>query len=101
MLGLRQDLRDQKVYTIDSVSTAEIDDGLAVEVIKEGDGKERLRYWIHIADADRWAPRDSQLFELARRRATSLYLPQCAIHMLPSRCVTFRLLVRVDANRVF
>lgn len=84
MLGLRQDLRDQKVYTIDSASTSEIDDGLAVEAISGEDGSERHRIWIHIADADRWAPRDSEVFEVARKRATSLYLPHGSISMLPT-----------------
>ena len=91
-LGLRQDLRHHKVYTIDSVSTSEIDDGLSVEVIEEetsdGEKRERHRIWIHIADADRWAPRDSELFEAARRRITSLYLPRGSISMFPEKVAT-------------
>ena len=85
LLGLRQDFRHQKVYTIDSAGAQEIDDGLAVEVIKGEDGQERHRYWIHIADADRWAPRDSDLFKVARTRGASLYLPHGTVSMFPSR----------------
>jgi hypothetical protein len=85
LLNIRRDFRDQKVYTIDGASTTEIDDGLAVEVITKSGGSKRHRYWIHIADADRWAPRDSNVFELARKRATSLYLPHGSIPMLPSQ----------------
>jgi len=92
LLGLRQDFRHHKVYTIDAVSTSEIDDGLSVEVIEcvdeNGDKNERHRLWIHIADADRWAPRGSELFEAARRRITSLYLPQGSISMFPSKVAT-------------
>ena len=86
ILGIRRDYRSQKIYTIDSASTKEIDDGLGVEIIDSDseNGKKRYRYWIHIADADRWAPRKSELFEIARRRATSIYLPGTSIPMMPS-----------------
>jgi len=86
LLGIRSDFRSQKIYTIDGASTKEIDDGLGVEVIKEeGEtSKNRYRYWIHIADAERWAPRNSKLFEVARRRTTSIYLPGYSIPMMPS-----------------
>ena len=86
-LGIRRDFRSQKIYTIDSASTKEIDDGLGVEIINadsEDGNDKRYRYWIHIADADRWAPRKSELFEIARRRATSIYLPGTSIPMMPS-----------------
>jgi exoribonuclease-2 len=84
-LGIRRDFRSQKIYTIDSASTKEIDDGLGVEIINGSENSEkRYRYWIHIADADRWAPRKSELFEIARRRATSIYLPGTSIPMMPS-----------------
>jgi len=88
LLGIRRDLRSQKIYTIDSASTKEIDDGLGVEILEgddgNGNGEKRYRYWIHIADADRWAKRDSELFQIARRRATSIYLPGKSIPMMPS-----------------
>jgi exoribonuclease-2 len=74
-----------KVFTIDSASTSEIDDGISLEKFKDSDGMERQRIWVHIADADRWAPRTSQVFDIARRRVTSLYLPQGAIPMLPPK----------------
>ena len=87
LLGLRQDLRHHKVYTIDSVSTSEIDDGLSVETVERvnenGENITKHRIWVHIADVDRWAPRDSELFEAARRRITSLYLPRGSIPMFP------------------
>jgi exoribonuclease R len=92
LLGIRQDLRHLKVYTIDGASASEIDDGLSIEKISievndDADDSKKLvdkyRLWIHIADADRWAPRNSSLLEIARRRITSLYLPSGAIPMFP------------------
>ena len=84
ILGIRKDLTHQKIYTIDGASTYEIDDGLAVEIIDNKDGTTKYRYWIHIADADRWAPRHSEIFKLGQRRWTSHYLPGYSIPMFPS-----------------
>lgn len=85
LLGLRKNLRHEKVYTIDSESTSEIDDALSVEVIQNDDGSEKQRFWIHIADVDRFAPRGSRIYQVAKKRAISLYLPQGSISMFPSR----------------
>jgi hypothetical protein len=84
-LGLRQDLRHLKAYTIDAASTSEIDDALSVELFEDEHGMERKRYWVHIADADYWAPRDSNVIHAAHRRATSLYLPTGSVPMFPER----------------
>jgi RNB domain len=97
-LGLRQDLRHLKVYTIDSASTSEIDDGLSVETITGEGGQTRQRIWIHIADADHWAPRVSELFEAARRRITSLYLPRESISMFPSRIASYLMSLRANED---
>jgi exoribonuclease R len=86
ILGIRQDLRHQKVYTIDSPSTKDIDDGISVEAITDpSNNKQKLRYWIHIADVDRWAPRGSELLKVAERRGTSLYLPGMTLDMFPEK----------------
>lgn len=84
ILGLRKDLRRFKIYTIDNASASEIDDGISVEILPGSDGAIRQRYWIHIADADHWVPRSSKVYECARRRATSIYLPTGAYSMIPS-----------------
>jgi exoribonuclease R len=51
-LGLRQDFRREKVYTIDSASTVEIDDGLSLEVISNEDGSTRQRFWYACSQRD-------------------------------------------------
>ena len=85
LLGIRQDFRSQKIFTIDSASTKEIDDALGVEIINnDADDTKRYRYWIHIADSEKFAPVNSELFEIARKRATSIYLPGASIPMMPS-----------------
>jgi exoribonuclease II len=80
----RRDLTGLKVYTIDDESTTEIDDGLSLERLE--DGQERL--WIHIADPSRWLTPGDELDLEARRRSTTLYLPTGMIPMFPSALAT-------------
>eukprot|EP00804_Cyclotella_cryptica_P014520 CCRYP_004823-RA/>CCRYP_004823-RA protein AED:0.07 eAED:0.07 QI:200/1/1/1/0.87/0.77/9/1212/825 len=103
ILGIRQDLRHHKVYTIDSHSTEDIDDGLSVEVVDElsenKSQKRRLRYWIHIADVDRWAPRESKLLKVAERRGTSLYLPSVTLGMFPRNMASYVMALTSNADK--
>ncbi len=80
----RLDLTHLKVYTIDDESTREIDDGLSLEYLS--DGNQRL--WIHIADPSRWVQPGDELDLEARRRSTTLYLPTGMIPMFPSELAT-------------
>ena len=83
ILDIRKDLRSMKVITIDNESTKEIDDGLSVEIIDLPDGTRKQRLWIHISDAEGYAPRSSRLFEVGSRRGTSIYLPTKTYPMFP------------------
>jgi exoribonuclease-2 len=76
----RLDLTHLKVYTVDDVSTQEIDDGLSVEALEDG----RERVWIHIADPTRWLMPGDDLDLEARRRCTTVYLPTGMIPMFPA-----------------
>lgn len=80
----RLDLTHLKVYTIDDESTQEIDDGLSLEYLPEG----QQRLWIHIADPTRWVLPGDELDLEARRRSTTLYLPTGMIPMFPSQLAT-------------
>ncbi|HEY9660690.1 MAG TPA: ribonuclease R family protein [Allocoleopsis sp.] len=80
----RLDLTHLKVYTIDDESTREIDDGLSVEFL--ADGQQRL--WIHIADPTRWVFPGDELDLEARRRCTTVYLPTGMIPMFPQELAT-------------
>jgi len=82
--GDRLDLTDQKVYTIDDPNTKEIDDGISIETLP--DGQERI--WIHIADPSRLVQPEDELDQEARRRSTSLYLPTGMISMFPPKLAT-------------
>ena len=84
MQDLRRDLTHLHVYTIDDISTTEIDDGLSIETLADG----RKRIWIHIADPTRWLDPESILDKDARKRGTSVYLPTGVIPMFPMDLAT-------------
>jgi exoribonuclease-2 len=84
MGDLRRDLTHLHVYTIDDISTTEIDDGLSIETLSDG----CKRIWIHIADPTRWLDPESALDKDARKRGTSVYLPTGVIPMFPMDLAT-------------
>lgn len=77
----RHDLTHLKVYTIDDEGTEEIDDGLSLEFL--ANGQERL--WIHIADPSRWVEPGDPIDLEAQRRSTTVYLPTGRIPMFPEK----------------
>ncbi len=81
---LRRDLTHLHVYTIDDISTTEIDDGLSIETLADGS----KRIWVHIADPTRWLDPESALDRDARKRGTSVYLPTGVIPMFPMDLAT-------------
>jgi exoribonuclease-2 len=75
----RLDLTHLKVYTIDDESTTEIDDGLSLEFLENG----QQRIWIHIADPTRLLSPGDELDLEARKRTTTVYLPTGMIPCFP------------------
>ena len=80
----RLDLTHLKVYTIDDESTTEIDDGLSLEFLENG----QQRLWIHIADPTRLLSPGDELDMEARKRTTTVYLPTGMIPMFPPELAT-------------
>ena len=77
--GERLDLTGLHTYSLDDAETREIDDALSLET--SPDGRERI--WIHIADPGRLIAPGSPLDLEARQRASSLYLAERVVPMLP------------------
>jgi len=75
----REDVSFMDIITIDDPSTDEVDDGLSVETL--ADNTEWIH--IHIADPTRLFDPNSELDLEARRRVTSVYLPEKKVSMLP------------------
>lgn len=77
----REDLTSWPCYTIDDASTTEIDDALAFRVTDSG-----YELGIHIADASALlVPELTLLEEEIRERATSVYLPDLKVRMVPEQ----------------
>lgn len=74
----RRDLQGVYTFTIDDVSTRDMDDAISLE--ESGSG---FRLGIHISDVASVIPANSLLDKEARRRATSVYCPELTIHMFP------------------
>lgn len=78
-LAVRTDLRDQCIFTIDPETARDLDDALSCTVLPCGD----LRVGVHIADVTYFVREGSALDMVAARRATSVYMPDQVVPMLP------------------
>lgn len=77
----RVDLRNETIVTIDGADAKDLDD--AVTVTKNEDGTYKLG--VHIADVSYYVTQDSVLDREAYDRATSVYLTDRVIPMIPHR----------------
>ena len=80
-----RDLRERHVFTIDPADARDFDDALSLEPVSPrfASAGEQWRLGVHIADVSHYVPRGSSLDADARRRTTSVYLPDRVIPMLP------------------
>ena len=77
-----RDLRERFVFTIDPDDARDFDDALSIEQV-EGQGRLLWRIGVHIADVSHYVEWGSALDLAARRRATSVYLADRVIPMIP------------------
>jgi exoribonuclease-2 len=75
----RRDLRDLHAFTIDGQLTRDYDDALSLRQIDDS----LYEVGVHIADAAQFVTHDDLLDQEARERASSIYLPDSRIPMLP------------------
>jgi len=79
-LSGREDLTDLVTVTIDPVDAHDFDDAVSLTV------DPRSKHWqlgVHIADVSYFVPPGGPLDREARKRGTSVYLPQRVLPMLP------------------
>ncbi|XP_015440841.1 DIS3-like exonuclease 2 [Pteropus alecto] len=79
-LSKRRDLRKDCVFTIDPSTARDLDDALSCKPLADGNAYE---VGVHIADVSYFVPEESDLDKVAAERATSVYLVQKVVPMLP------------------
>ena len=77
-----RDLRERFIFTIDPDDARDFDDALSIEQV-EDQGRLLWRIGVHIADVSHYVDWGSALDLAARRRATSVYLVDRVIPMIP------------------
>lgn len=80
-IGKRRDLRETLTFTIDPDDAKDFDDALSFHRMD----KDHIEIGVHIADVSHYIEEDSALDTSAYERATSVYLPDRVVPMLPER----------------
>ncbi|MGL4519071.1 MAG: ribonuclease R [Phocaeicola sp.] len=81
----REDFRGVTTFTIDPKDAKDFDDALSIRLLKPG----LWEVGVHIADVTHYVQEKSIIYEEAAKRATSVYLVDRTIPMLPERLCNF------------
>lgn len=76
---VRKDLRNERAFTIDPEDAKDLDDAVSIKANEDG----TYDIGVHIADVSYFVKPNTALDRDARKRATSVYLVQRAVPMLP------------------
>ncbi|WP_454692039.1 ribonuclease catalytic domain-containing protein [Achromobacter aloeverae] len=76
-------LADAEIYSVDDVTTTEIDDALSVTELEDG----LVRVGVHVAAPGLAVTRGSELDALARARLSTVYMPGDKIPMQPDAVI--------------
>ena len=92
----REDFRDVCTFTIDPKDAKDYDDALSIRSI----GKGLWEVGVHIADVSHYVKEGSIIDKEALRRATSVYLVDRTIPMLPERLCNYICSLRPDEDKL-
>jgi len=103
----RKDFRDILTFTIDPDTSKDFDDAISIRPIEN----DKYEIGIHIADVSHYIKEGTELDKEAYRRATSVYLVDRVIPMLPERLsngvcslrpnedkLTYSVVIHIDLN---
>ncbi len=80
-ISSRRDFRAVPTFTIDPEDAKDYDDALSLQTLPNGN----LEVGVHIADVTYYVKQDSEIDEEAYERATSIYLVDRTIPMIPEK----------------
>ncbi|MBR4129712.1 MAG: RNB domain-containing ribonuclease [Bacteroidaceae bacterium] len=92
----RLDMRDVTTFTIDPYDAKDYDDALSIREIKKG----LWEIGVHIADVSHYVTEGSIIDKEAYKRATSVYLVDRTVPMLPERLCNFICSLRPDEDKL-
>ena len=92
----REDFRDVVTFTIDPKDAKDFDDALSIRQLKPG----LWEVGVHIADVSHYVKEGSIIDKEAAKRATSVYLVDRTIPMLPERLCNFICSLRPDEEKL-
>ena len=95
-LAGREDFRDVTTFTIDPKDAKDFDDALSICPIDKG----LWQVGVHIADVSHYVREGSLIDKEAQRRATSVYLVDRTIPMLPERLCNNICSLRPDEDKL-
>ena len=95
-IARREDFRGVTTFTIDPKDAKDFDDALSIRRLKDG----RWEVGVHIADVTYYVKEGSIIDKEAEKRATSVYLVDRTIPMLPERLCNFLCSLRPNEEKL-
>lgn len=92
----REDYRDVVTFTIDPADAKDFDDALSLKKLKNGNWEAG----VHIADVSHYVQQGTAIDEEAFKRATSIYLVDRTIPMLPEKLCNELCSLRQDEDKL-
>ena len=92
----REDFRDTWTCTIDPADAKDFDDALSIKQLDKG----LYQVGVHIADVSHYVTEGSVIDKEAMKRATSIYLVDRTIPMLPERLCNFICSLRPNEDKL-
>ncbi|MDE6486935.1 MAG: ribonuclease R [Muribaculaceae bacterium] len=96
VVAQREDMRGMTTFTIDPRDAKDFDDALSVRRMGEG----RYEVGVHIADVTHYVQPDTIIDREARERATSVYLVDRVVPMLPEHLCNGICSLRPDEDKL-
>lgn len=94
-IAKRRDMRNVLTFTIDPKDAKDFDDALSFEVLENGN----YQIGIHIADVSHYVEEGTPLDDEAYQRATSIYLVDRVVPMLPEILSNFACSLRPEEEK--